>query len=150
MTFTPKTWQDGATANGRLNAAAMIDLETRVTAYSDGQRQEGHTFIIPGTIAVASGATNYIPPIFVTVPSGMTVKLSKCRYIIRAGTSVTFKLQKNGSDITGFTGMSATTTAASTTPTAVTLADDDRIAVVVTAISAAPDSLSVKLVLDYS
>lgn len=150
MTFTPKSWQNGAVANGRLDAAAMTDIETRLSDYVNVSRTEGHTFLIPGLIAVPSGATDYIPPMFVTVPTGMTVKISKTRQVIRAGTSATFKLQKNGVDITGFTGIAATTTAGSTTPTAVTLANDDIISLIVTAISGAPDNLSVKLVLDYT
>lgn len=150
MTFTEKAWANGAVANGRLDAAAMIDIEDRLSLYSELLRKEGHTFLVPGLIAVPSGATDYIPPMFITVPSGVTVKISKVRYKIRAGTSVTFKLQNNGVDITGFTGISATTTAASTTPTAVAVADDDVIALIVTAVSGAPDNLSVKLVLDYT
>lgn len=35
MPFTPKAWANGSVANGRLDAAAMIDIETRLGAYID-------------------------------------------------------------------------------------------------------------------
>ena len=103
-------------------------------------------FIIGGPIAVAIGDTNYIPPVFVTVPSGVTQSLKQCRYLIHAGTSVTFKLQQNGADITGFTGLTATGTAAQTSPTAVPVADGDLIAVVVTAVAGSPMNMTIELV----
>ena len=105
------------------------------------------TFIVGGAIAVPSGDTNYIPPAFVYVPSGVAQSLKSVRYVIHSGTSVTFKLQKNGVDITGFTGLSATTSAGVTTPTAVALADGDQLAVVVTAVSGSPQNMSIGLVI---
>lgn len=41
MTFTPKTWGNDAAGGTPLNAAAMVDLETRVTAYGDSIRLMG-------------------------------------------------------------------------------------------------------------
>lgn len=35
MAFTPKSWVNGSATNGKLDAAAMIDLETRLSNYSD-------------------------------------------------------------------------------------------------------------------
>jgi len=35
MPFTAKSWVDGVFPNGLLNAAAMIDMENRLSAYSD-------------------------------------------------------------------------------------------------------------------
>lgn len=37
MTFTPKSWGNFASGGTPLNAAALVDLETRVTAYTDAQ-----------------------------------------------------------------------------------------------------------------
>jgi hypothetical protein len=97
---------------------------------------------------VASGDTDFIPPIFVSLATGQSLKLVKARYVINSGTSVTCKLQANGSDITGFTGISVTTTAAETDPTDVDLADNDRLALVVTAVSGTPKNLSFSLVFE--
>lgn len=108
-----------------------------------------HTFTVTGTVAVPSGDTDFITPFFVPVITGDTVKLVGCRYRINSGTSVTAKLQVNGSDATGFTGISVTTTSASTTPTAITLANNDIIALVVTAVSGTPKNMSFSVFLEH-
>jgi hypothetical protein len=107
-----------------------------------------HTFAVPGEIKVASGDTDFIPPIFVSLAAGQTLKLVKARHVINSGTSVTCKLQANGSDITGFTGISVTTTVADTDPADVDLADNDRLALVVTAVNGTPKNLSFSLVFE--
>lgn len=152
----------GAVAIGRDHAGTSATTSTqdefvlgtalhtvRVPGALKFTRTEGRNFVVPGTIAVAAGATNYIPPMFVNA-AGLTATLTAVRYVIRAGTSATFKVQKNGVDMTGFTGIAAGTTAATTTPTAVSVADGDAVAVVVTAVSGSPDSLTVELVFSYS
>jgi hypothetical protein len=108
-----------------------------------------HTFAIAGEIKVPSGDTDFIPPFFVKVPAGQSMKLCSCRYKINSGTSVTAKLTINGSDATGFTSMSVTGTAAETDPTDITLADNDLIALVVTAVSGTPKNMSFTLFLSY-
>lgn len=108
-----------------------------------------HTWTIPGAIAVPVGDVSFIPPFFISLASGQTASLVKVRYSINSGTSVTAKLQKNGTDITGFTGISVTTTNASTTPTAVSVAEDDKIALVVTAVSGTPKNMSFTAVLEH-
>jgi hypothetical protein len=109
-----------------------------------------HTWTISGAIAVPSGDTDFINPMFVSLPSGQTANLAGCKYLINSGTSVTAKLQKNGTDATGFTGISVTTTAATTFPTAVTLADGDKLALVVTAVSGSPFNLAFTIFLDVT
>lgn len=109
-----------------------------------------HTFAVAGLIAVPVTSTNYIPGFFVPVPTGRSARLASCRYVIRGGTSATIKLQINGVDATGFTGMSATTTATTTDPADVELANNDFVALVVTAVSGSPDNLSVTLYIEYS
>lgn len=108
-----------------------------------------HTWALKGVIAVPVGDTDYIPPMFVPVPSGRTAKLVAVRYRINAGTSATFKLQVNGSDATGFTALSATTTSATTNPADVSLADGDALAMVVTAVSGSPFNMTVTAYLEY-
>jgi len=101
-----------------------------------------HTYTIPGDIAVAVGDVDYIPPFYVSLVQGQSAKLAKVRFKIKSGTSATCKLTKNGSDITGFTGITVGTTVAELTPTAVALADNDELGLVVTAISGSPKNLS--------
>lgn len=111
-----------------------------------------HTWAIPGLICVPSGEYDYIVPFFVSLPTGQTAKLAKARYVIHgagASPSATVKLQKNGADITGFTSVSVTTTAASTDPADVDLADNDLLALVVTAVSGTPWNLTFTILIDY-
>jgi hypothetical protein len=110
----------------------------------------GHTFTVAGDVAVPSGDLDFINPIFIPVAAGRTVKLAKCRYKINGGTSVTCKLQINGSDATGFTGISVTTTTAETDPTNISMADGDRLALVVTAVSGSPKNLSFTVVMEHA
>lgn len=107
-----------------------------------------HTWAIGGEIKVPSGDTDFIPPMFAMKRTNETVKLTKCRYKINSGTSVTAKLTQNGSDVSGFTGISVGTTAGTTDPADVTLADGDAIALVVTAVSGTPKNLSFTIVLE--
>lgn len=103
-----------------------------------------HTFTVMGEIKVPSGQSDVIPGMYFNLPAG-TAKLTKCRYVCGDGTSVTFKLQINGSDATGFTSLSCTSTAATTDPTDVTLANLDYIQAVVTAVSGTPHNLSITI-----
>lgn len=41
MTFNPKTWLDGREGNTRLDAEALIDLEVRLSTYTDEQVEAG-------------------------------------------------------------------------------------------------------------
>jgi len=103
-----------------------------------------HTFAVSGTLAVPSGATNFLPPFFMVLASGETATLVSVRYMVRSGTC-TFTLNQNGSGAAGFTGISVTTTPTSTTPTAVAVSNNDYFAPVLTAVSSA-DGLSVTVV----
>lgn len=120
---------------------------TRHTAIAHARRR-ALTFTVAGDVVVPAGDVDYICPVFVPVASGQTTKLIALRARINAGTSATVKLQKNGVDITGFTGIVVTTTAATTDPADVTLADNDLIALIVTAVSVNPKNMSVSLYLE--
>ena len=99
--------------------------------------RQGHTYAISGEIQVPSGDTNFILPFFVSLAVGQTANIVKARYSINSGTSVTAKLQRNGGDITGYTGISVTTTPAETVQ-AQALSNNDEIALVVTAVAGTP------------
>lgn len=154
-TLTVTRGQEGISATTKNTGGKVYKMLLATTRYWLDKVRTGinkripHTWTIPGEIKVASGNTDFICPIPIPVVSETLVRLVGVRYFINSGTSVTFKLQKNGSDITGFTGLSATTTATSTTPTAVSLADLDKIAVVVTAVSGTPYCLTVALLVEY-
>lgn len=155
----PKTLAD---AKGDLLAATANDTFARLAVGTDGQqlvadstqasglrwatRRPSYdlpTFAITGAVTAAT-----LPGPFIFVPSGVTKKLLKIRYVTSAG-SVAFKLQKNGVDIAGFTGLSATTTATTTDPADVTLADNDYITCVISSSTGGTD-LSVTLVIEES
>ena len=109
-----------------------------------------HTWAIAGEIKVASGDTDFLVPFSVPVPSGQTVKVTEARYFINSGTNCNVKIQKNGGDLTGFTNITVTTTPASTDPSDQTLADNDRLALVVNTVSGTPKNLSFTLYMEYT
>jgi hypothetical protein len=143
--------QQGATttSNSLTALSETVEVHTGDNALHDKAFRIGHTYAIPGEIKVPSGDTNYVIPFFVSLVTGQTAKLAKCRYRINSGTSVTCKLQKNGADITGYTGMSVTTTTAQTDADDVTLADNDMLALIVTAVSGTPKNMTFTLFIDY-
>jgi hypothetical protein len=108
-----------------------------------------HSWVIPGDVVVPSGDANVVPPMIIKIPAGKTAKLISASYKIGAGTSATVKIQKNGVDATGFTGMSATTTLNTTNPADITLADDDLLQPIVTAVSGSPKNMSMSVTIEY-
>jgi hypothetical protein len=110
-----------------------------------------HTWAISGPLAVPAAGTAFIPPMFVSVPAGSTKRLRALRYQIRAGTSATFSFNQNGVGVASLTGLAATTTATTTAAgagTPVALADGDSLTPVISAVSAAPDGLSITAFFD--
>ncbi len=112
--------------------------------------RRSYTWTVSGAIAVPSGDTDFINPMFIGLASGETAKLAACKYIVNSGTSVTAKLQINGSDATGFTAISVTTTAASTDPTDIVLSGGDKLALIVTAVSGSPKNLTFTIFVEYT
>lgn len=109
-----------------------------------------HTYAISGEIKVPVGDVDFVVPFFISFVSGQVGAIVKARHKINSGTSVTCKLQKNGVDITGFTGISVTTTPTDIDPTDITLAEDDAIALVVTGVSGAPKNLSFTIFIEMT
>lgn len=128
-----------ATVKARLDALTAATKTTRLP----------YTWTI-STPAVASGDTDFIMGFMVPVPAGQTVKLVATRHVINSGTSVGFKFVNNGTDVTGFTALSSTTTAATTNPADITLADGDYLRIVVNSVTGTPKNWVVSAWLEYT
>lgn len=111
----------------------------------------GVSWTVPGAIAVAAGAVNYIPPQFVPVPSFQTARIVGVRCAIRNGLAANFDVQQNGAVVAGLSGVTAggvpTFFAATGAPA---VADGDRLAPVITSVSGAPDGLFVTIYIDLT
>ena len=103
-----------------------------------GLTSTSQTYSVSGPLAVANGATNYLPPFFVPVNEGM--QLTTVRTLLRAG-SVTFNLLRNNNVVA--TGITASQIATSTTVN-IPVADNDAFRLVLTSVSGA-DGLSASL-----
>lgn len=142
---TPRSW-----TTGEIVTAALMNTHVRDNFSAVFSRRYGHTWAIPGSIAVASGDTDFIVPFFVSFDSSaQSMKLVSARHRINSGTSATVKLQKDGSDVTGFTGISVTIADTTTDPADVALTDGNRLALVVTAVSGAPKNMSFTIFIAY-
>jgi hypothetical protein len=108
-----------------------------------------HTFAIKGTLSAADST----PSFFVSKAGSESVSIVKARYKVASGGPLTFKVQKNGSDLTGYgtTGspLSASTTATTTSSTQA-LAEDDELDLVIVGVSAPVTDLTVTLVLEHT
>ena len=110
-----------------------------------------HTWAVAGEVKVPAGGNDVIPGMIVpTLAPGQTARLIEARYRIGAGTSATVKLQRNGADITGFAGMSVTTTQGQTDPDDVALAAGDYIQPIVTAASGTPQNMTLTIAIEYA
>jgi hypothetical protein len=113
-----------------------------------------NSIAVMGGINVPSGDTDVIPGFFFTLPTGRTATLYKVRYQIGNGTSVTAKLQINGADAAAYSAgnaLSITTTAAETSPgSKPSLANNDYVQLVVTAVSGTPVNLTVSIVCEIT
>lgn len=109
-----------------------------------------HTWVWSGTILVPSGGTGWLGGIFVPVPPGQYATLVVVWAKVRGGTSATFKIQQNGSDISSLTGLVASTSKSYTVPTDfIDINDGDELEPVVTSLSGTPDGLQISLFVEY-
>lgn len=106
------------------------------------------TFGVVGPVAVSVGNADVINPVFVPVASGRTAKIVGAKYILGTGTA-TVKVQINGVDATGLVGMNVITTASTASPTPISLADGDRISLVVTGVASSPQNMSFSIYLEH-
>ena len=111
-----------------------------------------HTWAVSGEVKVASGDTDFVLPFYVPVPAGQTVRLVGVRARINNGASAsaTFKMQRDGADITGYTGIVASNTSPSVTADGGLFTDSQTFALVITAVTGTPRNLTVTAFLDYT
>ena len=112
-----------------------------------------HTWTIPGGVAIAAGDIGYINPFFVAAPTGQTVQLVGLTSVVHAG-SATVKIAKTPSggaymELTGYTAVNVGGVPATIGPSAISLANNDMLQLVVSAASAA-QNLSVTVFLQYT
>jgi len=104
-----------------------------------------YTWTVAGNVNVPAADVDYINPIFVGLASGQTAQIVGYKAVIHSGTSATLSLQKNGSAVTGITGVTITTTAGGASGLTVSLADGDMLAPVISSTSGGPQNLSLSV-----
>lgn len=114
---------------------------------------ESRSFLVAGVVNPANVFVDVIPPVIVPVAAGQTTKLTKVVHKTDIGI-VTYKLQRNGVDVPGATGLTAESTTETVDFADVTLADNDRIQPIVTAVATEsgsdPQNLSINVVLEHT
>ena len=105
---------------------------------------------IPDEVKVASGDTDFIPPIAISLRTGQTAKVVKAIHKVNSGTNAKVKLQKNGADLTGFTAIEVKTEKQTTDPADQTIADGDLLSLVVESVSGSPKNMTFAVVLEHT
>jgi hypothetical protein len=99
------------------------------------------SFAVQGLL-VASGGENTPPPFPMPVPDGQIVKITAVRHKILGGTSCNVDFQRNGSAISGLSGITINTTAASDVlSTPLELSNNDELGIYINSIDDAPYGL---------
>jgi hypothetical protein len=151
LKWTGAVWENNTLAEANISSPGHTHTKSEITDFDHTHiYRYGHTWAISGEIKVPSGNVDFINSFYVSFVAGQSAVLSQARHRINIGTSVTCKIQKNGSDVTEFTGISVTQTSVTTNPADVSLADGDRLALVVTGVSGTPQNLSFTLFIDYT
>lgn len=127
-------------------------MDARPPGNSVGARvwYETKVFTVPDEIKVASGDTDYIPPMAVSLRTGQTAKVAKVIHRLNSGTNAKVKLQKNGADLTGFTAIEVKTEKQTTDPADQSIADGDLLSLVVESVSGAPKNLTFAVVIEHT
>lgn len=102
------------------------------------------SFVVPMSYAVQGAlATGELPIFYVPVPVGQVVLLESVRAKIASGTSCAVSVQRNGSGVTGLTGITVTDTSTTTSlGTPLAMSNNDEIGLDVTTVTGTPTNLS--------
>ncbi len=150
-TSSIQTQLNGKAASSHTHVEADItDLGNYALVTHTHTYRFGHTWAIAGKLSVASPPENVVLPFFVSMASGQTAQVVKARFVIESGTNCNVKIQKNGVDLTGYTSITVTTTEASVTPAAQSLAEDDKLQLVINSVTGSPANLSFTLFIEYT
>lgn len=109
-----------------------------------------HTWHFPGEVKVASGDTDYILPMITAVPAGATAVIRHARFLITSGTSVTFSMNYDGSNLAGLTGLVASQSLNGSGVVSLGMDDSKLLRPVVSAVSGTPKNLTITLAVDYT
>lgn len=146
-----QAWVDtGLSYNAIISGTGITTYTQAFEGGGDVTRRESHGWAIAGEIKVPVGDVDFIPGFFAAKGAGETLTLKKLRARINSGTSVTIKVQINGADVSGYTGLvvNNTTTGQDFAPGDVSISNDDRINIVVTAVAGTPKNLAVTAVFE--
>jgi len=114
------------------------------------------TVRIPHAYTLEGDVTSRVPLSFsIPVPSGQTAQIVGADYQIESGTSVAFTVQRRPfggayANLTGFGPITVTQTEGSTTPSAISLADRDRLKIVLSSPTSTPTGMTVTLWVAYT
>lgn len=106
--------------------------------------REPKTWSIPGEVSVGT-----LPGPEIAPAAGEQVLAVRVGYRLRQGTAVKFSIDRNGSPMTGFSNLEATSTPQHAAPTAVALSEADELTLVISQVTGAPVGLSVTLQLEH-
>jgi hypothetical protein len=141
ITFTPA---GGVAATTVQAAVEELDAEKSAAGHTHAKTvRVDKTWAYDGTAAV-----NTLPGFYVSLPAGQSAVLALARHATGAG-SATVSVRKNGTAVAGLDALSVSTTATTTDPADVAVADGDYLDLHVSAVSSASD-LRFSLFLDLT
>ena len=146
--------QIGQTAPPTPGFGGIVDIVEKSGIVPDKKVIIPYTWAVTGTLSPSSYAASVVVRNTYT-GSGYSIigKIVSASYQIASGTNLTWKLQKNGSDLTGYgtsaSPLTATTTAALTQGTQV-LADQDVLTPVPLGVSGSPTNFNLTVHLEYT
>jgi hypothetical protein len=123
--------------------SAIAEVASEATGGGTKTIRIPHTWALNGT-----GAVDTLPGLYISLPSGQTASLVAVRHATTSGTA-TVSVRRNGTGATGFTGLSVTSTATTTDPANVALADNDYLDLDISAASS-PVDLRVTAWVEYT
>jgi len=148
---------------GMVHSAVSVDEKIRngMVSMLPGTTGQEKSIIIPYTWAVTGSlsASSYAASVVVRdtytgfTQNPITAKIASASYQIASGTNLTWKLQKNGSDLAGYgtsaSPLTATTTVA-LTESVQTLSDQDTLTPVPLGVSGSPTNFNLTVHLEYT
>lgn len=88
MTFVPKAWQNDAVGGTKLDAAALVDLETRLSAYTDANPAGGGDTVLCAAPTGVAATDNANFQAGLTAAAGGTLQLRDGTYNLTTAMSV--------------------------------------------------------------